>query len=263
MARLEVIGGGRMGEALVAGLLDRGWCGAAELRVVEASAARRDELAERFEGLRVAEAPGEADGVVLAVKPGDVLAVGRSLPGGPGRRVLSIAAGVTLAQLESALPPGTAVVRAMPNTPALVGTAASAIAAGSSADEDAMAWAEEVLAAVGVVVRVDESALDAVTGVSGSGPAYVFLVAEAMVEAAVREGLGRELATTLVGQTLLGASRLLVESPDDAPALRAAVTSPAGTTAAALHVLERHGVRAAFAEAVHAAAERSREIGRA
>jgi pyrroline-5-carboxylate reductase len=151
----------------------------------------------------------------------------------------------------------------MPNTPALVGMAVSAIAAGTRADDEAMAWAEDVLAAVGVVVRVPESALDAVTGLSGSGPAYLFLVAEALVEAGVREGLGRDLATTLVGQTLLGSAKLLVESPDDAPALRAAVTSPAGTTAAALHVLERHGVRAAFAEAVAAAADRSRQIGRA
>lgn len=250
-----------MGEALVGGLLGAGWAPPEEVRVVEAVASRRQVLAARFPGLVVTDEPGGADGVVLAVKPDAVTTVASSLPLLPGAPVLCIAAGVTLASLEAALPGGTPVVRAMPNTPALVGSGASAIAGGSSAGDEHLDWAEGVLASVGVVVRVDEPALDVVTGVSGSGPAYVFLVAEAMVEAAVREGLPRDVASTLVHQTVLGAGRLLVEGEDDAAALRHAVTSPGGTTAAALAELERRGLRAALADAVGAAVARSRQLG--
>lgn len=261
MARLEIVGGGRMGEALVGGLLAAGWAPAAEVRVVEPRAERRLELADRFPGLDVAEAPAGADGVVLAVKPGEVAAVAAGLDPAAGTRVLSIAAGVTVATLEAALPPGTPVVRAMPNTPALVGAGASAIAPGTSAGPEDLDWAEGVLAAVGLVVRVTEAQLDAVTGVSGSGPAYLFLLAEAMVEAGVREGLPRDVATALAGQTVLGAGRLLVEGDEDAAGLRAAVTSPGGTTAAALAELERGGVRASVLDAVRAASERARQLG--
>jgi pyrroline-5-carboxylate reductase len=175
--------------------------------------------------------------------------------------VLSVAAGVTTRAIESAAGRPLPVVRAMPNTPALVGAGASAISAGSTAGEEELAWAEEILGAVGVVVRVPESALDAVTGLSGSGPAYVFLVAEAMAEAGVLGGLPRDVAETLAFQTLLGSARLLIDSGDTPAALRAAVTSPGGTTAAGLRELERHGVRAAFLDAVMAATERSRELG--
>jgi pyrroline-5-carboxylate reductase len=152
-------------------------------------------------------------------------------------------------------------VRAIPNTPALVGAGAAAISPGSSAGADDMAWAEEILGAVGVVVRVPENALDPVTGLSGSGPAYVFLVAEAMADAGVLAGLPRDVAEALVFQTLLGSARLLMEGSDGPATLRAAVTSPGGTTAAGLRELERHGVRSAFMEAVMAAAERSRDLG--
>jgi pyrroline-5-carboxylate reductase len=154
------------------------------------------------------------------------------------------------------------VVRAMPNTPALIGAGAAAIAAGSSAGEDELAWAERVLGSVGTVVRVPESLLDAVTGLSGSGPAYVFLVAEALIEAGVLAGLPRPVSSSLAVQTLLGAARLLAESGDGPEALRAAVTSPGGTTAAGLRALERAGVRSAFLDAVMDATERSRELGR-
>jgi pyrroline-5-carboxylate reductase len=154
------------------------------------------------------------------------------------------------------------VVRAMPNTPALVGAGAAAVAAGRAADESDLAWAEEILGVVGTVVRVDEAALDAVTGLSGSGPAYVFLVTEALIEGGVLAGLPRPVATTLAVQTLLGSARLLDESPEGPADLRAAVTSPGGTTAAGLRALEAGGVRAAFLEAVMAATERSRELGR-
>jgi pyrroline-5-carboxylate reductase len=251
-----------MGEALLAGLLDSGWASAAELRVVEALPARRDELADRYPEVEVTGEVAAADGTVVAVKPGDVATACASLraAGGDGR-VLSIAAGVRLADLEAGLPEGMAVVRAMPNTPALVRAGAAAIAPGSTAGEADLAWAEEILSAVGTVVRVDERLLDAVTGLSGSGPAYVFLVAEALIEAGVLVGLDRTVATDLTVQTLLGAARLLAEGEDGPEALRAAVTSPGGTTAAGLWALEQHGVRAAFLEAVVAATERSRELG--
>ena len=143
----------------------------------------------------------------------------------------------------------------------LVGAGAAAIAAGRHAGDDDLTWAEEILGAVGVVVRVPEAQMDAVTGLSGSGPAYVFLVAEALTEAGVLAGLSREVAETLAGQTLLGAARLVVESGDDPAALRAAVTSPGGTTAAGLRVLESAAVRGALLDAVQAAADRSRELG--
>jgi pyrroline-5-carboxylate reductase len=265
MPRLQVVGGGKMGEALVAGLLAAGWAAEADLRVVERLAPRAAELRRRFPGVDVVEHPDVAAGHVLAVKPDDVETACRALAGGSGdgptAPVLSIAAGVTIARLEAALPPATPVVRAMPNTPALVGAGAAAVAPGGAAGEEHLAWAEEVLGAVGTVVRVDESLLDAVTGLSGSGPAYVFLVAEALIEAGVLAGLPRPTSAALSTQTLLGAARLLDESPEGPEALRAAVTSPGGTTAAGLRALESAGVRAAFLDAVMAATDRSRELG--
>jgi pyrroline-5-carboxylate reductase len=260
MVRVQVIGGGKMGEALIAGVVGSGWADPADVRVVEVVAARRDELAERFPGLAVATEPAAAEGTVIAVKPGDAPAsVGAVAAAGCGR-IVSIAAGVTLAQLEASAPAGVAVVRAMPNTPALVGAGVAAIAGGTGATEDDLAWAEALLGAVGEVVRLPEHQLDAVTGLSGSGPAYVFLVAEALIEAGVLAGLPRDVATTLATATLLGSARLLAESGDAPAELRAAVTSPGGTTAAGLRELERHGVRAALADAVMAAAQRSREL---
>ena len=262
MVELQVIGGGRMGEALVGGLLQAGGRRLGDVRIVEPDARRRAVLAEIFPGVEVAVAPGAAEGTVIAVKPGDVAAACRAAgEAGPGR-VLSIAAGVTIAALEAELPVATAVVRAMPNTPAVVGLAASAIAPGTSAGEDDLVWAEALLGAVGTVVRVKESLLDAVTGLSGSGPAYVFLVAEALIEAGVQAGLTHDVSQALSIQTLLGAATLLAQGKDGPEALRAAVTSPGGTTAAGLRVLEQHGVRAAFLEAVAAATARSQELGR-
>lgn len=249
-----------MGEALLGGLLAAGWA-EPDLAVVEPLPSRRDELAGRFPGVLIAAGPVHADGAVVAVKPGDVAEAVRAATAAGARRVLSVAAGVTLAHLEAAAGVGVAVVRAMPNTPALVGAGAAAIAGGAAASDDDLDWAESILAAVGTVVRVPEKLLDAVTGLSGSGPAYVFLVAEALVEAGVLVGLPRPTAVSLAHQTLLGAARLLTESPEGPEALRAAVTSPGGTTAAGLFALERNGVRAAFLEAVVAATERSRALG--
>jgi pyrroline-5-carboxylate reductase len=258
--RLLVMGGGKMGEALVAGLINAGWAPAAEITVVEKIETRRKELADRFADLVVAADPAPADGAVLAVKPSDVEAACRAIAPPWVGRVLSIAAGVPLAKLESWLG-DVPVVRAMPNTPALVGTGAAAIAGGSHAGPNELAWAEEILGAVGSVVRVPEHLLDAVTGLSGSGPAYVLLVVEALIEAGVLVGLPRDASAALVGQTLLGTARLLAESPQGPEALRAAVTSPGGTTAAGLRVLEDRAVRAAFLEAVAAATERSKQLG--
>jgi pyrroline-5-carboxylate reductase len=253
-----------MGAALVAGLLAAGWASAGEILVVEPVAARRDELVAAYPGLAVAaDVVDRPDGAVLAVKPGDVEAACRLLSETDVRRVLSIAAGVTLAKLEAWLPAGAAVVRAMPNTPALLGAGAAAIAGGAAATEDDLVWAEEILSAVGIVERVPERLLDAVTGLSGSGPAYVFLVAEALIEAGVAVGLPRPASEALAVQTLLGSARLLAETGERAEVLRAAVTSPGGTTAAGLAALEKRAVRAAILEAVEAATNRSRELGSA
>lgn len=253
-----------MGEALLGGLLRAGFAGPADLAVVEPVAARRAELADRFPGVLVAEQPVAAAGSVVAVKPLDVpvacAAIGR-VAGGAGSRVLSIAAGVTLATLESLLPAGTPVVRSMPNAAAVLGAGAAAVAGGSGAGADDVAWARSVLGSVGEVVEVPETLLDAVTGLSGSGPAYLFLVAEAMVEGGVLAGLPRDVSLRLATATLVGSARLLAESGETAEALRAQVTSPGGTTAAGLRVLEAAGVRSAFIEAVAAATERARQLG--
>jgi pyrroline-5-carboxylate reductase len=257
---LLIVGGGRMGEALLGGLLAGGRA-AADLAVAEVAPGRREELAAAHPGVEVVGEVVPAPAAVLAVKPGDVAEVVRAVADGGAERVLSVAAGVTTQAMEAAAGRPIAIVRAMPNTPALIGAGAAAISPGSSAGEDDLAWAEEILGAVGVVVRVPERALDAVTGLSGSGPAYVFLVAEAMVEAGVLAGLPRDVAERLTFRTLLGSARLLEESGQSPAALRAAVTSPGGTTAAGLRELERGGVRAAFLDAVAAAAERSRALG--
>jgi pyrroline-5-carboxylate reductase len=257
---LLIVGGGRMGEALLGGLVAAGRR-SGELAVSEVLASRREQLAAAHPGVAVVDGVVPAASAVLAVKPNDVAGAVRAVADAGARRVLSVAAGVTTRAIEEAAGRRVAVVRAMPNTPALIGAGASAISPGSAAGERDLAWAEEVLGAVGVVVRVPESSLDAVTGLSGSGPAYVFLVAEALVEGGVLAGLARDVSQRLAFQTLLGASRLLVDRDGDPSALRAAVTSPGGTTAAGLRELERHGVRAAFLDAVTAAAARSRELG--
>ncbi len=265
MSRVALLGGGKMGAALVGGLLDASW-DADDVSIAEIDGERRMALEHQFPKVRVvpsaAWAVADADVVVVAVKPGDVeptLATAMPALGGD-TLVLSIAAGVTIATLER-LVPGRPVVRAMPNTPALVGVGAAAIAPGTRAGAEHLEMAERLLGAVGVVVRVSEPALDAVTGLSGSGPAYVFLVAEALIEAGVLAGLTRDVASQLVIQTLLGSATLLARDESGPESLRAAVTSPGGTTAAGLRELEAHGVRAAILDAVMAATRRSRELG--
>jgi pyrroline-5-carboxylate reductase len=266
MVQLAVLGGGRMGEALVSGLRDAGW-DLGSIAIAEVDPERRRVLEERFPGARVVPSPAwavaDADVIVVAVKPADVAAVLAASAEvlTADALVVSLAAGVTLAVLEGHAP-DRPIVRAMPNTAALVGHGAAAIAAGRHATPAHLETAAGILGAVGTVVHLPEEHLDAVTALSGSGPAYLFLVAEALVEAGVLAGLTRDVADDLVRQTFLGAAHLLA-GPESPSALREAVTSPGGTTAAALRVLEARGVRAAFLDAVAAAAARSREIGQA
>jgi len=259
--RLVIVGGGRMGSALVAGLLRAGWAEATNLGVVEPMVARRGELTGLYPGLVVDDEVPSAEGAVLAVKPSDVEAACTAVAGAGVERVLSIAAGVGLERLQGWLGDDVAIVRAMPNTPALVGCGAAAIAGGATADGTDLDWADSILSAVGLVVRVPEALLDAVTGLSGSGPAYVFFMAEALTEAGVLNGLPRDISRSLAVQTILGSARLLDESGQSAEELRAAVTSPGGTTAAGIRALEAGAVRSAVLEAVTAATERSRRLG--
>ena len=259
------MGGGKMGSALIGGLIAGEWCGPTEILAIDPSAMVRDELTVRHPGLRVMDAlptDERAGGAVIAVKPQYAVEACRSVaPAVAGGRVLSIAAGVTLASLEVALGPGVAVVRSMPNTPAVVGLGASAIACGASAGATDLAWARSILERVGIVEVVPESQLDAVTGLSGSGPAYVFLVAEALIEGGVLNGLPRATAEALAIQTLRGAAALLAQPGAEAARLRADVTSPGGTTAAGLKALEAGALRHTILEAVTRATQRSRELG--
>jgi len=258
--RLQFIGGGKMGEALLGGLCAGGWAQPGELAVVETFAARRDELAGRYPRTLVSDVAQRGVDAVLAVKPNDIEAAAGGLRGLGVPRVLSIAAGVRTRSLEHLLGAGTRVVRAMPNTPALVGAGVSAVAPGASATDDDVAWAVDVLSSVGATEITSEQQLDAVTGLSGSGPAYVFLVAEALIAAGVAEGLAPGMADTLVRETIRGAGELLVRADRPPAGLRADVTSPGGTTAEGLRVLEEAGIRDAFAAAVAAATRRSLEL---
>lgn len=261
--RLAAIGAGVMGEAILSGLLTAGWR-PEDIRVCDA---RRDRLTEVNERHGVASATlaqaATADLLLIAVKPQDVPGVLAELHDHVDKHtlVLSIAAGVTLATLQAGLPDGTPVVRAMPNTPARVGRGITAISPGTYATPEHLDRVSEVLATVGQVITVAEKYQDATTAVSGSGPAYLFLVAEAMIEGGVHCGLSRDIATELTVQTLLGSAALLRESGEHPAILRENVTSPGGTTAAALRRLEDHGVRSAFLAAVEAARNRSVELG--
>lgn len=229
--------------------------------MAEPDSARRDALLDAVPGLSVGPDPVGGVDTLVAVKPDVVPAVCEALAGLGATRVLSIAAGVRLATFESILGAGVPVVRAMPNTPSLVGAGAAAIAPGAAAGPDDLDWAAGILSAVGTVQVVDESLLDAVTGLSGSGPAYVFLLAEALMDAGEAAGLPRDTAVALTEQTLLGAATLLRQSDDPPSTLRQNVTSKGGTTAAGLAVFEEGGFRDLVRDVVAAATERSRELG--
>jgi pyrroline-5-carboxylate reductase len=258
--RLAVVGGGNMGAALVGGLLAAGWS-ATDLAVVEVIAAQRDALTVRFADVTITDTVPPCDAALIAVKPYDVAAATTAAVAAGAQRVLSIAAGVSVDALQTSAGDDIAVIRSMPNTPALLGKGAAAMCAGQFANDADLEWAEEILGAVGTVVRVSEEQLDAVTGLSGSGPAYLFLAAEALIDAGVLAGLPRATADALVRQLFVGSAAMLAELGDPA-SLRAMVTSPGGTTAAGLRALEAHGVRAAYLDAVMAATSRSQELGK-
>ncbi len=266
MTTIAILGAGKIGEALLAGVLSAGRP-ADSLMFTERYPDRVAELTARYgvRGVDVATAAREADVLVVAVKPQDIEPLLADLAGAitAGTLVVSLCAGLPTALYERHLPAGTAVVRVMPNTPMLVGEAMSAISAGSHATPDHLQLVDQLLSSVGKVVRVPESQQDAVTALSGSGPAYFFFLVEAMIDAGILLGLPRTVSTDLIIQSAVGAARMLRDSGEHPVALREAVTSPGGTTIAAIRELENHGVRAALLSAIEAAALRSAELGRA
>jgi pyrroline-5-carboxylate reductase len=256
-----------MGSALCEGLLDASWCTPDQVAIVEVSPDQRGLLSERFSNVAVLDrvAPGDVDadtGVLLCVKPDHAEAAARRAGEVGVTRVLSVVAGLSSAKIEAVFPGPVAVIKSMPNTPVLVRKGVSAIAGGAHVTKSDLDWAESILSAVGTVVRVTERNIDAVTGLSGSMPAYLYLVVESLIDAGVHQGLTREVARQLVVGTFEGSAALLVQSGELPEELRAQVTSPGGTTAAGLRMLEGRAVRAAFLEAVAAATERSRQLGR-
>ncbi len=260
---IAILGGGVMGEALLSGLVRAGRQ-ASEILVTDRRAERAAELTERY-GVEVADntsAVKRADTVLIVVKPQDMGGLLDEVAGEarPGQLVVSLAAGITTGYVESRLPDGVAVVRVMPNTPALVDEGMTAVSGGSHCGDEHLRVAEDLLRSTGRVARVPEKQLDAVTAIAGSGPAYVFYVVEAMIEAGVHMGLPRATATEFVVQTLVGSAKLLGDTGEHPTVLRERVTSPGGTTAAALRHLEDGKVRADFLAAMEAARDRSRAL---
>lgn len=263
--KIVVIGGGQMAEALLNGLFASGAAKAADLFVTDISAERRDHIKQRF-GVRVdadnREAAAWAEIIVLAVKPQSIDGVLANLASSAaGKLVISIAAGVTLGRLAEHLP-RTRIVRAMPNAPALVREGVSALAWGAGLSNEDRDSARTLFEAVGRVVIVEEAAMTAVTGLSGSGPAYIFMAIEALADGGVKMGLPRSIAELLAAQTVLGAARMLIETGEHPGRLKDRVASPGGTTIAGLHRLEQDGLRAALIGAVEAATKRAEELGR-
>jgi pyrroline-5-carboxylate reductase len=262
MERIAIIGGGRIGEALLSGLLSSGW---SDIVVASQRMERVAELHERHNVEATTSNPDAVKGaaiVVVAVKPQDIDALLEEI--GPllsaEQTVLSVAAAIPTKRIEARIADGVPVVRAMPNAPSVVHEGMAGISAGAHAKDTHLAQAEDVLLHLGRVVRVQEDAMDAITAVSGSGPAYFALLAEAMIEAGILLGLSREISTTLVVQTMLGTAKQLRDEKMHPVELRESVTSPGGTTIAAIRELEQAGVRAAFLNAIQAAMTRSREL---
>jgi pyrroline-5-carboxylate reductase len=262
---IALLGAGKIGESLLAGLLSSGTRKPGEIVATGRRDERLQEIAERH-GVQTtrsnAEAVAGAALVVIAVKPQDFDTLLGEIGGllTPDQTVLSVAAAIPTAQIEARLATGVPVVRAMPNAPSLVHEGMAGICAGAHAGDEHLALAEEVLTQLGSVVRVPERAMDAVTAVSGSGPAYFALLAEGMIEAGILLGLSREVSTQLVVQTMLGTARLLRDEKMHPVELREGVTSPGGTTIRAIQELENAGVRAALFNAIQAAMERSKEL---
>lgn len=269
MTRIAIIGGGKIGEALISGLLHAGHA-IKDLVVAEQYQPRVDELIAEY-SIRVTtieDAAEGADVIVIAVKPNDVEAALTALSkvdldGDLEQLIVSLAAGIPIGFYETRLPAGFPVIRVMPNTPMLVGEGVSVLAPGRHVKAEHLELVRGILGSVGKVVTVPESQIDAVTAVSGSGPAYMFLVAEAMIDAGVGLGLTRAVASELVVQTMVGSAAMLDRTGDSAGDLRAAVTSPGGTTAAAVRELEAGGLRTAFYNALEAAKTRSAAMGAA
>jgi len=261
--RLAILGAGVMGETVLSGLLRAGWS-PDQIVATDRRPERQTELTERY-GIKMldnVDAAADADTVILVVKPQDMYDLLAEIAGvlHSDALVVSLAAGVDTAAIESELGPQVAVVRVMPNTPAQVDEGMAAISPGTSANQEHLDRVTRILSATGRVVTVPERYQDAVTAISGSGPAYLFFVVEAMIEAGVHLGLPRDTATELVVQTMLGSAKLLRETGEHPTVLRERVTSPGGTTAAAVRSLEDHKVRAAFLNAIEAARDRSRDL---
>ena len=266
MTTIAVLGAGKIGEALLSGLLSGGRH-ADELLFTERAPERSAELTQRYgvDGVSVPEAAKRADVLVVAVKPQDIDPVLDDLAPllDAGKLVVSLCAGLPTTLYERRLPAGTPVVRVMPNTPMVVGEAMSAISAGRFATPEHLSLVAELLGTVGTVVKVPESQQDAVTALSGSGPAYFFYLVEAMIDAGILLGLPRNVAEKLIVQSAVGAAKMLADTGEHPVTLREAVTSPAGTTINAIRELENHGVRAAMLAAIEAARDRSVELGKA
>jgi pyrroline-5-carboxylate reductase len=263
--RVAVLGAGTIGEALIAGLLSDGWRKPGEIVATGRREERVEELREKLgveATLSNVDAVARAALVVIAVKPQDfdVLLDEIAPAVSTEQTVLSVAAAIPTTSIEARLAEGVPVVRAMPNAPSIVHEGIAGLCAGASADEAHLALAEEALAHLGAVVRVAEPYMDAVTAVSGSGPAYFALLSEAMIEAGILLGLAREVSTQLVVQTMLGTAKLLRDEQMHPVELRERVTSPGGTTIRAVRELEQAGVRAALLNAIQAAMDRSREL---
>lgn len=260
------IGGGAMAEALIRGFLQTGLAQPGQVRVSDVSTDRLTYLANTYGVTTISDnaaVAAQSSVVLLTVKPNIIAKALESIAGvlAPNTLVISVAAGVPLAKVEAVLA-SNPVVRVMPNTPVAVGAGMSAVALGSQARECHGKLAEELFAAVGKSVLVEESLLDAVTGLSGSGPGYAFVLIDALADAGVRVGLPRKMAITLAAQTLLGSAKMVLETGEHPAVLRDGVTSPGGTTIAGIHVLEQQGVRAALSDAVMVACEKSREMGK-
>jgi pyrroline-5-carboxylate reductase len=262
---ISFVGGGRMAEALISGVLSSGGYKAEQIHVADPDTARLDHLKKQY-GVQISATNQEAvvSGyvVVLAVKPQVTAAVLKEIGDGLAKRlVISVVAGMPLMRIIEACGPQARVIRAMPNTPAMVGEGMTALAIGPGVGESEVACARQLFESVGRVVPVDERFMDAVTGLSGSGPAYVFLMIEAMADGGVKMGLSRETASLLAAQTVLGAARMVLETRQHPARLKDEVVSPGGTTIAGLHRLEQGGLRGLLIDAVEAATKRSQELG--
>jgi pyrroline-5-carboxylate reductase len=261
------VGAGNMAEAMLRGLVRGGHVGADRIAASAPRRERLDELAKAY-GIEVTqdnrEIARKCGLIVLAVKPQIVDKVLREIGDQlrEGALIVSICAGIDTATIEESVAAGVRVVRAMPNTPALVGAGATAIAPGKLASEADLATARALFDAVGITVVLDEGQLDAVTGLSGSGPAYIFLILEALADAGVKVGLSRRNAQRLAAQTVMGSAKLLLETDEHPGKLKDMVTSPGGTAIAGLHTLEEGGLRTTLINAVETATKRARELGR-